>query len=104
MTLGFPYEELAEAGIEKVVVEYSGSGDEGYINEIIAEPVGIEYRDELYDLIRDVAYDLLEDNYAGWEINEGSQGEITLVVSEQKAYLHHGTIIETTEYEDTVFS
>ena len=48
------------------------------------------------------AYNVLEKHYAGWEINEGSQGHITIVVGERKAYLHHGTNREITDWEDVV--
>ncbi len=67
-------EILTELNIDKMIVGYSGGGDSGYIDgEYRTEdgqsggtPAGIE----------DICYDLLQE-YGGWEINEGSQGNIT---------------------------
>lgn len=95
----FPYEELKTAGITTVVVEYGGHGDEGWINEITATPNEIDLSDALYEQIQQAAYDALEDNYAGWEINEGSDGTITLDVTDRKATIHHGTVVESHQWE-----
>jgi hypothetical protein len=101
---GFDFDALAQAGIEKVVVTYSGSGDEGYIDDITAEPVDLEYGTDLYQAIQEEADALLDSNYPGWEINEGAHGDMTIMVKERQVFLHHGTIIEHTEWEDQVFS
>lgn len=64
---------LTELNIDKMIVGYSGGGDSGYIDA--------EYRTEdgqsggTPASIEDICYGLLED-YGGWEINEGSQGNI----------------------------
>ena len=91
----FDWDALAEAGIESVVVEYHGEGDEGYIEEITASPEAkdeelMAYRSPLYDSIQSSAYDLLEQEWGGWEINEGSSGTITLDVATRVAELNHG--------------
>lgn len=102
----FSYDELLKVvGIQKVVIEYSGSGDEGYIDDISVESldgssVDLELGNELYDLLRDEAHDLLSSEHPGWEINEGSQGHITINVSERKAFLHHGENTIKTHYYD----
>ena len=53
-----------------LTVKYNGSGDSGYIESSF---------DETYDsvpgAIEDWCYRELEDNFGGWEINEGSDGE-----------------------------
>lgn len=100
MASTIPYERLQ--AFEKVLIEYSGSGDEGYINDITAGPAieGLAIDTELYQDLEDVAYDLLEENFGGWEINEGSAGTMTIDVKERKVSIHHGWTIETTEYED----
>ena len=102
MSESFDYDALAEAGIETVTVSYSGESDEGYIQEITSEPPDdrLDYRGELYDIIEAQAYDVLENEHAGWEINEGSQGHITINVKERTAFLHHGTNVVTTHYQD----
>ena len=87
---------------DKIVIEYSGSGDEGYVNDIRIEPEveGLEISSQLYSELESQAVDLLYENFAGWEINEGSAGHMTIDVKERKVFVHHGWTIETTEYED----
>jgi|688.fasta_scaffold239645_2 hypothetical protein len=65
---------LNEINSNGVRIDYNGSGDSGYIegqyqseNGSGDVPAGME----------DICYNLLED-FGGWEINEGSQGNITL--------------------------
>lgn len=102
----FDYDKLA--AFSKIVIEYSGSNDEGYIGEIRAEPrthprgelPGVEYGTELYKELEAAAYNLLQENFGGWETNEGSHGEITINVKERQVYLHHGRTIESTQWED----
>lgn len=67
-----------------IQAEYDGSGDEGWINDIdfldadnnnVVFPEGYDPR----DVAEDYAYQFLEDKYAGWEINEGSFGTVTIL-------------------------
>jgi hypothetical protein len=95
----FPYDELRAAGYESVVVRYNGHGDEGWIEEIEPMPDALELPDELRESVRNAAYDVLEDNYAGWEINEGSDGTITIDVKAGKATIKHGWVVESHEWE-----
>lgn len=81
---------LAQAGVDRVLAEYSGYGDSGAIDSItcidgsgttvpMPEPVCEEgLRDSLYDFLP-----------AGFEINEGGQGTLVLLVSESKVVLSH---------------
>jgi len=97
-----PWEKLVL--FETVRIEYSGSGDEGYIEAVypVPDPGGtVEFSHELTRELEDWAYDLLEEHYAGWEINEGSHGDITLFVKERKVLLHHGERVENTRWFDT---
>lgn len=100
----FDYAALEAAGIEQVVVTYYGEGDEGSIDEITPEPFQVEYGSAIYDMIENAAIDLLEHEYPGWEINEGSRGHVTINVAERKMFLHHGTNVITTAYTDREFS
>ena len=79
---------LAEAGIHKLVVSYSGSGDSGGIDYLEAyDTDGVALRTALNEVltkypevrraIDDYAYSLMP---AGFEINEGSDGEISFDV------------------------
>lgn len=97
------YDALAKAGFETVVVNYSGSSDEGYINDIEPSPLpeGTELSHELYETIERWAYDVLEEKHGGWEINEGSDGHITINVKARSAFLHHGQHYEQTRWFDS---
>lgn len=99
----FDYDALQELGIESVKITYSGSGDEGYIDEIETTPEteAVQYRNDHYEEIENEAYSILENKWPGWEINEGSHGAITVNVKERKAVLHHGHNIMTTEWQDS---
>lgn len=94
------YEELARTPFETITITYAGSGDEGYINDVSVQPEfeGVAISDNLYQELEAFAYDALEDNHPGWEINEGSHGTITINVKERKAVLSHGDIVESTEW------
>lgn len=96
------YDQLE--AFEKIVITYSGSNDEGYIEDVMPEPgiAGLEISHDLRQELEDAAYEVLESRYAGWEINEGSQGHLTVMVKERQVFLHHGTIVESVEYEDSV--
>lgn len=101
------FDRLATLPFKKFVITYAGSNDEGYVNEVsgqIEDGVELAVSYELQHELEDVAYDILEKHYAGWEINEGSHGHITIDVAARSAFLHHGTIVETTEWEDTVLA
>ena len=105
MSALFDYDELAEAGIEKVVVEYSGENDEGYVNDITPRPESgvLDYGTDLYRTIQDAAYDLLEKEWGGWEINEGSTGTITIDVKERTTELKHGENVVTQNWSTKEF-
>jgi uncharacterized protein DUF6878 len=107
MSTAFDYEALEEAGLEVVKISYSGSNDEGFINEITIEqpelPAGADdsVGDDLYRVLERQAYDLLEVKHGGWEINEGAEGHITVNVKERKAFIHHGEHYESTNWHDS---
>jgi hypothetical protein len=107
--MAFDWEALEQAGLEIVKIEYSGSSDEGFVNEIVVVkpevPAGMDASvpHSLYQPLENQAYDLLEGKHPGWEINEGSQGDITLNVKERKVELHHGENYESTNWSDDEF-
>jgi hypothetical protein len=65
-------EFMEKAKVNKMVIKYNGSGDNGYIDQEVYTNKG---KFPMEDFIRDLCYELLE-TFGGWEINEGSQGEI----------------------------
>lgn len=100
----FDYAALEAAGIEQVDIDYHGAGDEGWIEDIHPIPSDAEFPSDLYRAVEMAARDLLEDQFPGWEINEGSSGTITVHVQACKADLHHGYRTEITTYEDKEIS
>jgi hypothetical protein len=77
-------EFLSKENLTQITVTYNGGGDNGYIED------GYETIDgKLYsvpEFLEDISYELLED-FGGWEINEGSQGKIT--ISANSIYIEH---------------
>jgi hypothetical protein len=66
---------LANHNLHAITLDYNGSGDSGWIETINPELPG-----ELADAVRNYGYRLLSEHFGGWEINEGSCGQIDLAV------------------------
>lgn len=111
MDLGQVYDGMIERGVSTAVISYNGSGDEGYIEDADYDPP-IKNRagetdaernarsEALYELLHDASYYILNGHHPGWEINEGSQGEITFDAEARTTKLHHGEHTITTEWTD----
>jgi len=68
------FKKLREEGDFELEVKFEGGGDSGWIHD-----TGETRKTDSYDVppsIMEIMYQMLED-YPGWEINEGSQGEFT---------------------------
>jgi hypothetical protein len=93
---GLEYDDMIEEWEEKGVFEdiqipedgymtlkYNGGGDSGYIESEFdnGQPVPTE--------IEEWGYQQLSDNFGGWEINEGSQGEFQFDFGEKTVVLAH---------------
>ncbi len=93
---GVEYDDVIEEWEEKGVFEdieipednymtlkYNGGGDSGYIESEFdnGQPVPTE--------IEDWCYKQLEENFGGWEINEGSQGQFQFDFNEKTVILQH---------------
>jgi len=63
---------LDEIGSDSVTINYSGGGDSGAVDNDYESENGSGM---VPNKIEDICYNLLEE-YGGWEINEGSQGNI----------------------------
>jgi hypothetical protein len=72
---------------KKGKVTYEGSGDSGYINADIE----LDEKDTemIPDYFENYLYRIL-DNFGGWEINEGSQGEIYFDFETEEIRVEHG--------------
>ena len=84
---------LKQWGVSKVRAEYSGYGDSGCIDGITYldaenQPVNMALVTPASDpAIEDVLYEFLP---AGFEINDGSQGTLTIDVAAGTVTLEHG--------------
>jgi hypothetical protein len=109
----FVFDIMEQEGIASFEVSFDGSGDSGQIESIslddkllgrnmkgckvkngsrydpvtkTSSPVW-ENDVTLQSLIEGVCYDILEDNFGGWEINDGSYGTFSFDVKKRKASL-----------------
>jgi hypothetical protein len=113
---------LADAGIDKVTIEYDGSGDSGQIDDVLAwrahetvpfpsdlklqlaqsNPDHPLTETDLAEAIKSLAWDFLEERHAGWEINDGGFGTFVFDVGGRTITLEHNerfTDYDTTTHE-----
>jgi len=120
---------LFEEGITRVEVRYDGYGDSGGIEQVSffkgkkllkstevdslglpstttkestydTEKEAYQYKDvecTIVAKIEDCAYEFLP---GGWEINEGSFGDLVINTEKAKATLKHNTRVESSEYSE----
>jgi hypothetical protein len=88
---------LKGMGVKKVDVAYSGSGDEGYVNDVVCTPP-LE-RSQVITRLEELLYDYLDPAHVGdWVNNEGGFGELTISLETGKV---RGSV---SFYETTVSS
>lgn len=93
---GVEYDDMIEEWEEKGVfddvsipedgyltLKYNGGGDSGYIES------DFENGERSPDEVEQWCYQQLEENFGGWEINEGSQGEFQFDFNEKTVILQH---------------
>jgi hypothetical protein len=109
----FVFDILEQEGIASFEVEFDGSGDSGQVDGIFLDDDLLQRKIKgckvkngtrwdpttqtsspvwendvtLQSLIEGVCYDILEENFGGWEINDGSYGTFTFDVKKRKASL-----------------
>ncbi|WP_417850270.1 DUF6878 family protein [Thalassoglobus sp.] len=88
--------QLADLGVDKVVISYDGYGDSGTVESPIAYcgEDSFDLSDELKEVLTDTADANLP---CGWEINDGAFGELTLDVQARKLTREHNWRV--TEYQ-----
>ena len=100
-TQGVEYDDMIEEWEEKgvfndteipednyLVLKYNGGGDSGYLESDFENRVPVPTEVENW------CYQQLEENFGGWEINEGSQGEFQFDFNEKTVILSHAYNIE----------
>lgn len=107
------FDIMEQEGISSFEVEFDGSGDSGQIEAISLDKKLLERKMKgckvkngtrwdpttmtsspvwendvtLQSMIEGVCYDVLEQNFGGWEINDGSYGTFTFDVKKRKVGL-----------------
>jgi hypothetical protein len=84
-------EELKSVYGDSCNCTYDGSGDSGWIQDMVDSSKGSKGLNEQLEYI---CYDLLEVFYGGWEINEGSNGSIDFNFEDQTVDLYHNQNVE----------
>jgi len=79
-----------------VRLSYDGSGDSGWINEEMETPNGNE---RVNSQLEEITYEIIEIWFSGWEINEGSNGNVFFNFDDQEVKIQHDQNIEQ-EKED----
>lgn len=95
--------KLAELGVRKLTVNYSGSGDEGSIDGIDVEPEGLAIPEELEEQISDLADEFLYAEHGSWGDGDGATGTIVIDVVEAKIVNEHGWYSTDVTYETKEF-
>ena len=87
--------EVPDNGI--LILSYNGSGDSGFVESNFDENF-----ESVPSAIEDWCYTQLENNFGGWEINEGSNGEFIFNFKEMTIELKHTYNTEENEH-DTIY-
>ena len=94
-------DNLIDNGYSDGYVNFDGSDDDGYIEDIMKFDDGNEI--ELTEEINNYLYDFLESSYGGWEINEGSSGTFTFHLEDKEVVISLNENVEDIEGFGKVF-
>jgi hypothetical protein len=86
---------LEAEGVTEVYMTYSGSGDSGDIDTLNFK--GATPPDDLHAKVETFLWDFLESVEAGWEINDGGEGEISWEVGTTLTVEHKTFYMQTDE-------
>lgn len=95
--------KLADLGVTKLTVHYSGSGDEGFIDSIEFEPDGVVIPPELKEQISDLADEFLYAEHGSWGDGDGATGTIVIDPIKGKIVNEHGWYFTDVNYESKEF-
>lgn len=79
------FKEYTDRGVSEIICTYNGGGDSGYVDGDMS--VDGE-RENTPAFLEDMCYDALS-NFGGWEINEGSQGNIVFNLVDKTITVNH---------------
>ena len=84
------FKEYTDRGVSEIICTYNGGGDSGYVDS----DMGVDgEREEVPAFLEDMCYDALS-GFGGWEINEGSQGNIVFNLRDKTITVNHAWNIE----------
>ncbi len=89
----------------QIVCEYYGSGDSGdFENPVVTDSDAHELviSKELDETITNFMYDHLEKYHGGWEINEGSSGNITIDLMNRTIVVSHDEYYQEANHSEDV--
>jgi hypothetical protein len=95
--------KLAELGVSKLTINYSGSGDEGAVDGVDAEPEGYVIPADLERQISDLADEFLYAQHGTWEDGDGGTGTIVIETGTGKIVNEHGWYFTDVDYETKDF-
>lgn len=95
--------KLAELGVSKLTINYSGSGDEGSVDGLDVEPEGLAIPSALEREISDLAEELLDAEHGSWEDGDGGTGTIVIDPGTNKIVNEHGWYFTDANYETKEF-
>lgn len=93
--------ELRKSGIEQIDADYSGYNDSGDIDAISAS--GGDLNSKVKQAVSDIFWHYLIFVHSGFEINEGSQGQITWLIADDSIAIHHEQNYLSVEYTEDEF-
>ena len=86
-------QELRDLRISEIRVEYSGSGDEGFIDDIEAR--GDVVVGDLYRSLEDFLWEeVIQQHHDGFHNNDGGYGTLIWNIEADKMTLHHRDYIQ----------
>ena len=119
------FDALVAAGITRLTIEFDGEGDSGQLNGVAAyngetpailppTPITlhraqfnthglITHSETLENAIETLCYDYLEQEYAGWENNDGAYGEFIFDVAARQIDLEMNVRFSDTTHHNHTF-
>jgi len=88
------FKEYIDSGVSEIICGYDGGGDSGQVNSDMA--IDGEGGNEVPAFIEDMCYNALQ-TFSGWEINEGSQGNIVFNLKDKTVTINHQWNVEKLE-------
>lgn len=81
----------ANTGGKFITIEYNGAGDSGDITSVGVSigDLALALDEAILEKVTDLGYDILGEYKGGWEINEGSYGDIQIDMEEGTININH---------------